>query len=228
MATARSTPADSDIARRRMERRLASGRKSDARWREVLEGAARVFQRLGYPQTTLEDVAAEVGINRATLYYYVGTKEELLVSLLHQPIEAMRTGLEEIVAQDLPAREKLAQGLRAYLAAMEQRPELFIFVGENIHKVMAGREATDIQDNADRWGRLLAGVIAEGAKTGEFRDDLDPQVATLGISGMFNWIYRWFDPAGPKRLSELGETFVEMALSSLAPEAARRQPRLPG
>jgi AcrR family transcriptional regulator len=205
-----------------MERRLASGRKSDARWREVLDGAARVFQRLGYPQATLEDIAAEVGINRATLYYYVGTKEELLISLLHQPIEAMRAGLEEIVARDLTARQKLTEGLRAYVSAMEQRPELFIFVGENIHKVMTGREATDIQENADRWGRLLAGVIAEGAKSGEFRADIDPPVATLGIVGMFNWTYRWFDPAGPKRLVEFGETFIEMALASLSPEAARR------
>lgn len=225
MATARTPPAASDIARRRMERRLASGRKSDARWREVLEGAARVFERLGYPQTTLEDVAAEVGINRATLYYYVGTKEELLVSLLHQPIEAMRAGLEEIVAKDLPAREKLAEALRAYLTAMSQRPELFISVSENLHKVMSGREAADIQDNADRWRQLLAGVIAEGARTGEFRGDLDPQVATLGVSGMFNWIYRWFDPSGPKSLVELGETFVEMALSSLSPAAAAERRR---
>lgn len=223
VATRRNSSAASDIARRRMERRLASGRKSDARWREVLDGAARVFQRLGYPQTTLEDVAAEVGINRATLYYYVGTKEELLVSLLHRPIEAMREGLEEIVGRDLPARDKLAEALRSYIAAMQERPELFIFVGENIHKVMSGQEAEDIQRNADRWGRLLADVIADGAKSGEFRDDLDPQVVTLGIVGMFNWTYRWFDPTGPKRLAEFGETFVEMALSSLSPQAAHRR-----
>ncbi len=225
MATARTTrtrQASSDIARRRMERRLASGRKSDARWREVLEGAARVFQRLGYPQTTLEDVANEVGINRATLYYYVGTKEELLVSLLHQPIESLRTGLEEIVARDLSTSEKLTEGLRAYVTAMEQRPELFIFVGENIHKVMSGPEANDIQANADRWGRLMAKVIAEGQRTGEFRDDVDPQLATLAISGMFNWVYRWYDPAGRMKLSEIGEMFIELALSSLSPAAANR------
>src|SRR5690606_2670293 len=180
------------------------------------------FQRLGYPQTTLEDVANEVGINRATLYYYVGTKEELLVSLLHQPIESLRTGLEEIVARDLSTSEKLTEGLRAYVTAMEQRPELFIFVGENIHKVMSGPEANDIQANADRWGRLMAKVIAEGQRTGEFRDDVDPQLATLAISGMFNWVYRWYDPAGRMKLSEIGEMFIELALSSLSPAAANR------
>jgi TetR/AcrR family transcriptional regulator, cholesterol catabolism regulator len=210
---------DSDIARRRMERRLASGRRSDERWQQVLDGAARVFRRLGYAQTTLEDIATEVGINRATLYYYVGTKEELLVSLLYRPIEQMRTELEEIVAQDLSASEKLSQALRAYLVAMSERPELFIFLSENLHKVMTGREASDIQHNADRYGRVLAGVIAEGARAGEFRDDLDPQLVVLGIMGMFNWTCRWYDPAGPTSLPELGETFVEMALSSLAPRA---------
>ena len=69
----------SEIARRRAERRLAKGRRSDERWAAILRGAAAVFARLGYAQATLEDIANEVGVNRASLYYYVGTKEELPV-----------------------------------------------------------------------------------------------------------------------------------------------------
>ncbi|MFD2349640.1 TetR/AcrR family transcriptional regulator [Nonomuraea ferruginea] len=200
-----------------MERRLASGRKSDARWKEVLEGAGRVFEQLGYAQATLENVAAEVGINRATLYYYVGTKEELLVALLHQPIEQMRAELERIVAEEATAPEKLVSGLRAYVLAMSRRPELFIFMRENLDQVVNGGEATDIKENADRWGRLLAQVITEGAKAGEFRDDIDPTVAVMGIVGMFNWTYRWYDPQGPRSLVDIGEDFIEMSLSALSP-----------
>ncbi|GAA4527276.1 MULTISPECIES: TetR/AcrR family transcriptional regulator [Nonomuraea] len=213
----RRPPPPSDIARRRMERRLASGRKSDARWKEVLEGAGRVFEQLGYAQATLENVAAEVGINRATLYYYVGTKEELLVALLHQPIEQMRAELERIVAEEATAPEKLVSGLRAYVLAMSRRPELFIFMRENLDQVVNGGEATDIKENADRWGRLLAQVITEGAKAGEFRDDIDPTVAVMGIVGMFNWTYRWYDPQGPRSLVDIGEDFIEMSLSALSP-----------
>lgn len=180
-----------------------------------MAGAARVFQRLGYAQATLEDVATEVGVNRATLYYYVGTKEELLVSLLHKPIEQMRVDLEQIVGERLSAPETLARALRAYVTAMTDRPELFIFLGENIHKVMVGPEASDIQHNADTYGRILAGVITDGVRAGDFRDDLEPQVAMLGIIGMFNWTYRWFDPSGRMSLAEVGETFITMALASL-------------
>ncbi|GAB3434838.1 TetR/AcrR family transcriptional regulator [Actinophytocola sediminis] len=199
-----------------MERRQASGRRSDARWAEVLAGAGRVFTRLGYGQSTLEDVAAEVGISRATLYYYVGTKEELLVGLLHDPIETMRTRLEEVAAQPEPAPQRLASALREYVRTMAELPELFIFLSENVHQVMTGPEADHIRDNADRYGRTLTSVIQSGARAGEFRTDIDPQTAVLGIIGMFNWMHRWYNPKGDRSLADFGEAFIEMSLTALA------------
>lgn len=203
-----------------MERRQASGRRSDARWEEILTGAGRVFARLGYGQSTLEDVAAEVGISRATVYYYVGTKEELLVGLLHDPIETMRTRLEEVAAQPTTAPERLEAALREYVRTMAELPELFIFLSENVHQVMSGPEAEHIRDNADRYGRTLAEVIRSGAKAGEFRADIEPSIAVLGILGMFNWIHRWYNPHGERSLAEFGDVFIEMALSALAPRTA--------
>ena len=67
-AVRRSGEPPSDISRRRVERRMATGRKSDDRWQRVLAGASKAFREIGYAQTTLEDVAAEAGISRATLY----------------------------------------------------------------------------------------------------------------------------------------------------------------
>ncbi|NKQ51650.1 TetR/AcrR family transcriptional regulator [Amycolatopsis sp. K13G38] len=201
-----------------MERRQASGRRSDARWAEILAGAGRVFARLGYGQSTLEDVAGEVGISRATLYYYVGTKEELLVGLLHDPIQLMRTRLDEVAALPMTAPERLEAALREYVRTMSELPELFIFLSENVHQVMSGPEADHIRENADKYGRTLAKVIASGAKAGEFRSDIDPTTAVLGIIGMFNWMHRWYNPKGKKSLADFGDVFIEMALSALAPK----------
>ena len=177
-----------------------------------------MFTRLGYGQSTLEDVATEVGIRRATLYYYVGTKEELLVGLLHNPIETMRTRLEEVAAQPDPAPARLAAALREYVRTMAELPELFIFLSENVHQVMSGPEADHIRENADRYGRVLAQVIKSGAEAGEFRTDIDPSIAVMGIIGMFNWIHRWYNPDGERSLEDFGEVFIEMSLSSLAPK----------
>ncbi len=210
----------SDIARRRQERRDASGRRSDERWQSVLLAATRVFRRMGYAQATLEDIAREVGVNRATLYYYVGTKEELLVALLNGPVQTVRERLEEVAAKQLTAREQLAETLRQYVRTLDEHPELFIFLSENVHNVMSGPEAEQLRENADRYGRTLAAVIANGAKAGEFRDDVDPQTAVMAIIGMFNWLHRWYRPDGTRTLPQIGEDLVAMALAAMEPQAA--------
>lgn len=212
----RSTPLPSDISARRERRHAASGRRSDARWQAILAGSARAFAELGYAQTTLEDIAAQVGISRATLYYYVGTKEKLLVALLREPIEQMRTTVEQIASGSGPAPDRLASALRAYAASMVETPELFIFLKENVHQVMTGPEADDIRANADRYGRCLTELVAEGISRGEFRADIEPLTAVLGILGMFNWIHRWYDPLGPRPLSDFTDAFVDMALRAVA------------
>lgn len=208
----------SDIGRRRTERRLASGRKSDERWQSILRGAAKAFQELGYSQTTLEDVANEVGVNRATLYYYVGTKEELLVALLYRPIHQMTANLKAIASLDISPSEKLRRGLLQYVRDMSETPELFIFLAQNLHQLMTGREADDIASNADEYGKQLMQIIEAGVAAGEFRSDISPQMSMLAILGMFNWIHRWYQPGGSMSLEKVGEVFAELALSSLHPQ----------
>jgi AcrR family transcriptional regulator len=220
----RRRPPASDIARRRQERRAANGRRSDERWQDLLAASADVFRRIGYGPATLEDIASEVGVTRATLYYYVGTKEELLVALLNEPIRTVRERLEEVAERKLPAREQLVETLREYIRALDEHPELFIFLSENVHLVMTGPEADELRHNADRYGRVLAQVIADGARAGEFRSDIDPQVAVMGIIGMFNWMHRWYRPDGPRPLTEIGEDLVSMALSALDPPGGASAP----
>jgi TetR/AcrR family transcriptional regulator, cholesterol catabolism regulator len=207
--------APSDIARRRMTRRAAGGRRSDDRWAAVLAAASAVFRDIGYQKATLEDIAREVGINRATLYDYVGTKEELLVALLAAPISAVTARLAEDAGREGPAREKLAGALRGYVETLEEFPELFIFLRENVHAAMTGPDAEALVAEADRYGRVLTGIIREGAASGEFRSDVEPQVAVLGILGMFNWMHRWYRPDGPRSIVEIGEELVRMSLAAI-------------
>jgi len=92
------------------------------RWQTILKGAAEVFRREGFARARPEDVAVEVGINRASLYYYVGTKEELLVALIEQPAYTMTRHCREALESDAPADEKLRRALRAYIVLSGLRP----------------------------------------------------------------------------------------------------------
>jgi AcrR family transcriptional regulator len=211
-----AAPQQSDNARRRHERRTADRRASNERWLSILKGAAEVFRREGFARARLEDVAVEVGINRASLYYYVGTKEELLVALIEQPAHEMTRHCRDALASEAPADQKLRRALRAYMEDLANYPELFLLFGESQH-IAAIPEAQPIVDNADAYGKTLLAIIDEGIKSGVFRTDLDARLVMLGILGMHNWIHRWYVPGGRNTLAEIGDAFADMTLSGLRP-----------
>ena len=224
-ATIPAEAQESDNARRRQERRAADGRVSKERWLAILEGASVVFRRVGYARARLEDVAAEVGINRASLYYYVGTKEELLVALLQPPAFEMTRHCREALHSDAPADDKLRRALRSFIEDLSTHPELFVLFTESGH-LASIPEAEPIVDNANAYGRVLLAIIEEGVATRVFRTDLDARLVMLGILGMHNWIHRWYVPEGRNSLDEIGEVFAELILSGLRPtECSAPAPR---
>jgi AcrR family transcriptional regulator len=203
------------MAQRRQERRLLPRRDSDERWAAILDAGPRVFHRLGYAQATLEDVAKEVGLNRATLYYYVADKAELLIAILDEPIHRMTADLKAIVSLDLPASERLERAIGQHMQTLDENyPGLFISLAENLHLLTIGTDR-DIQKNARAYADLFMSIIEDGIRAGEFRADVDPRLMMLAIVGMMNWSHRWFAPDGRNTLPEIGEQFAKLALDGL-------------
>lgn len=203
------------MAQRRADRRQADRRNSEERWAAIMEAGSEVFRRLGFAQATLEDVAREVGINRATLYYYVADKEELLIAILDEPIHRMTTDLRAIAALDESPTERLRRGIFQHMRALEDNyPELFVFLAENLHVLTVGSDR-DIQKNAHEYGEVMVGLIEEGMSAGEFRSDLDPRLVMLGIIGMLNWSHRWYTPDGKQTLTDIGEEYANLVLGGL-------------
>ena len=205
----------SGMAKRRAERRRAERRHSEERWAAILDAGSEVFRRLGYSQATLEDVAREVGINRATLYYYVADKEELLIAMLDEPIHRMTTDLRAIAELDASPTERLHRAILQHMRALDDNyPELFVFLAENLHLLTIGSDR-DIQANARAYGDVMTTLIEDGIKAGEFRRDLDPRLVMLGVIGMLNWSHRWFTPDGNRTLTEIGEEYSALVLQGL-------------
>lgn len=209
----------SGMAQRRADRRNADRRNSEERWAAIMEAGSEVFRRLGYSQATLEDVAKEVGIHRATLYYYVADKEELLIAILDEPIHRMTSDLRDIAALDIAPTEKLRKAIAHHMQTLEDNyPELFVFLAENLHLLTVGSDR-DIQVNAHEYGEVMTALIEEGIDAGDFRADLDPRLMMLGVIGMLNWSHRWYTPDGKRTLPEIGEEFASVVLDGLSKQA---------
>ena len=93
------------------KRRAANARESSdfyqERQQEILRAAAQVFQERGFQAATIGDIAEKLGTDRASVYYYVSSKTELLQRVVRKATADNVTIIEEIVASNLRASEKI-------------------------------------------------------------------------------------------------------------------------
>jgi hypothetical protein len=66
------------------------------------------------------------------------------------------------------------------------------------------------------YERCWQQILREGVESREFRADLDIQVASYGLLGMLNWLYKWYDPKGRLNVQQVAEQFTSLALAGLA------------
>ncbi len=105
----------------RLEEGTVVSTMSTARER-VQAAAERLFAERGYKAVTLRDIAQELGIRQASLYYHFpGGKEELYVSVTERGLQAHREGLEQTIAA---AGNSLEAGLRAVLQWLATHPPI--------------------------------------------------------------------------------------------------------
>lgn len=201
--------------RRERQRKSLTPSRSDERWKQVLAGSARVFRSKGYAAASLKDVATEVGIDRATLYYYVGSKEELLIELIREPMMDIERRIKTIAKSTHSPQEKIRLAMVSHMESFaETYPESFIFLAENIEQIQSDARG-ELEALARRYHKALTEIIREGQQSGALRQDLDPVLVMHGLLGMSNWVHRWYRPEGRLTLPEVGDTFATLVLAGL-------------
>ncbi|MGH2586984.1 MAG: TetR/AcrR family transcriptional regulator [Dehalococcoidia bacterium] len=183
---------------------------------QVIDAAAKVFAAKGFEAARLEEIAAELGVLKGSLYYHAASKAELLFLVTHRRMLTIIEQTQTIAASDASPAEKLAAAMRAHLHHLdEHHPESSLwFVQPSRSGKSADRQA-EIRALHREYEAVLRGIVQEGIESGDFYRDLDAAVATLGVLGMCNWLPRWYDRGGRLSIDEIGDTFIGMVLEGL-------------
>src|ERR1700745_1778502 len=154
---------------------------------DIVSAAAKVFRTKGYHAATVRDIAEEVGILKGSLYHHFASKEELLYLVVKGPIAQMSGTIYYISAAERGAAEKLRRAILAHLEAFDRHyPHLFVYLRERESVKRRFREM--IGFSPKDYERCWQQILREGVENGEFRTDLDIQVASYGLLGMLNWL----------------------------------------
>lgn len=182
---------------------------------EIIAVAARLFKEKGYRATTLEDIAAAVGMLKGSLYYYIQSKEALLYLVVREPVRQAYNKLEEIVHSDVPIKTKITQAVANHLTLFHQHyPHMAVYLHDYHHLLQKLQQ--DSIETPKHYQRLWAILLQQGIDTGELRNDLDVKVTGYAILGMCNWVYRWYDPEGKLSAETIAATFSQIVLDGLS------------
>jgi TetR/AcrR family transcriptional regulator, cholesterol catabolism regulator len=209
----------SNIGRRRSVAKEDSSVSYQLRRQEIAEAAIRVFNRLGFQGASVSAVAAELEIDRASLYYYISSKEELFDELVRTVVERNLELVKQIQASDLSPRRKLRDLITALMTSYgEHYPLFYIYIRENLSHVSDNRSewSTYMRKlNAETTDAMIA-IIEQGYADKSFRNVGAPRVVAYGVLGIVGWTHRWFRPdSSDVPAEEIGKTYAEMLLAGL-------------
>ena len=141
---------------------------------KILQTALVAFSRYGYEGARMEKIAAEVGINKASLYFHFSSKEEIFRVLFSRIIEKYEARLAKMFesGEGAPVHDRLVRLYRDYLLYHWQNPEMdfwnlvYYLPPESMKAEIL--EATSKSKNDLVAG--LSGILEEGVRTGELQD----------------------------------------------------------
>jgi TetR/AcrR family transcriptional regulator, cholesterol catabolism regulator len=203
------------IAQRRQRRRELLG--DDDKRVELVEAAARVFSRLGYAEASLNDVAQELGVNRATLYYYVESKADLLAQVIGEPLQRMMKDIRAAADAESTAIGKIRAIVAAHIRSLVTGYTGLdlLFAQKDIRRF--GDEGQLVWNEGVYYATFIDAIFKAGQEAGEIRDDISPHIATLALTGMLNWLHRWYD--GSQDVDEIIGQFTTIFLTGVVPPA---------
>ncbi len=155
--------------------------KEDRR-QELVRAAYNQIAERGFEGLRTREVAAEVGLNIATLHYYFPTKEALIRGVVEHAMGRFRTTL---APHGSPA-DQLRNHLRAVRKLLREEPQLGTVLGElNLRSARDPAIAGIMRQTYDGWHQTLRGLLRRAVKEGHLRPDIDSdEVAALVVAAL--------------------------------------------
>lgn len=186
-------------------------RKTEALYHQ----AALAFHEKGYAGTSLAGIAERLGVSKATLYHYVGNKQELLLGCHLAGSDAADRVLAQVPKAGLNGLQKLRLALRCHLEYILSENSASMVVLET--SALSPRNFKIVSERRDRFQSGFIRLIAEGIKDGSIVR-CDPKLAAFAVLGGANWVEKWYRSRGPWTRNQIAAAITDMMLRAVAAE----------
>ncbi|MBY0400652.1 TetR/AcrR family transcriptional regulator [Myxococcota bacterium] len=162
---------------------------------EILAAAGRLFAARGVRETTVRQIAEEVGVLAGSLYYYFDTKESILDALMRPYVEALLDRYRRCAAREGDARSKLQWLVEASLLALLEHPAENAILQAELNRSFREEHYLYLRDAVAEIERIYIDVIGTGIEAGQIRADVEARFLFRTLMDIVKGTPYWFDPA---------------------------------
>lgn len=185
-----------------------------SRKEQVIRKAAELFREKGYAASSMRDLAQKLGIEAASLYSHIKSKEEILHSLCFDMAAEFRKSLIEVEKLNVSASERLRLGIIGHVEVMaKDLTASAVFMNE--HRHLSQPYLRDFLLLRINYINRFKAMIELGVKNGEFKNTINTKLAVMTLFSSLNWMPQWYDPGSLIQPAELGQQLSDMLVNGL-------------
>jgi TetR/AcrR family fatty acid metabolism transcriptional regulator len=186
--------------------------------RQILDAAIRVFARQGFNACRVSDIADEAGVAYGLVYHYFKSKDQVLNELFTERWSLLLAAIEEVDGQSLTGREKLDAVAGFIIDSYRYEPELMKVIIVEVTRAANSFGRTHLPEIRRAYD-LIAKIVADAQAAAEFRNDVDPEFASMWFYGaieqlLSGWVFSLI-PGGDGDFDRAREMLVETICGGL-------------
>ena len=178
----------------------------------LLDTAVALFNERGYEATSMDELAARLGVTKSAIYHHVPSKVELLRLALDRALDALFAVTEEPGATTGRAIERLEYVVRGSIRVLTaELPFVTLLLRLRGNSEV---ERTALQRRRE-FDRIVTGLVRAAEHEGDVRPDVDPAITSRLLFGTVNSLTEWYRPGGSLTADELADALVAIAFQGL-------------
>jgi AcrR family transcriptional regulator len=186
----------------------------DDKARSIMDSAAALFAKTGYPNAKMQDIAQACGASKSMLYHYFKSKDELLFAMLKEHLEQVIDGLEEVSEMSLTPKAKFNSFVQLYVQKSTHARRRHVVAMNDVKYLPKARQTPLL---------ALEGEVVR--LSSEFLKEINPKLDvllykpyTMMLIGMLNWTEIWYRPSGSIKSQELCDRITRLFLAGFMAE----------
>jgi AcrR family transcriptional regulator len=169
----------------------------------VIDAAIGLFSRKGYTATSTREVAKILGIQKATLYYHVESKEDLLFLICQSSLTQIQNDVETAIRDTHDPLERIQTLIRSHIESL-LRDEARHSTTFTEMRALSEERLQQIMKLRDNYENMVRSVLQDAQDAGVLRPDIEVKYLSLALLGIMNRVMVWYRRGGPLSPTQIG------------------------